>query len=465
MSNTIRLTEAQHIDLMEHLHSGDGKEAVAMALCGRCGENKRTLLVHKIVPIPYEDCSVRESDRVTWSSDLLPPLLEEARKNNWGVVKFHSHPGGYLDFSDYDNESDRLLFPRLYDWIGTSHVHASVIVTPDGKMNGRIVYPKGDFLPIKSIWLIGSDIKQLSHSFDHLGASIPAFGERISQTFGDKTFSILEGLKVAVVGCSGTGGPVIEQLVRNCVGELILVDPDYIDEGNLNRIPNSKFEDAVNKIPKVEMHSNAINSIGLNTKVTTFNCDLFNPGTVRALSDCDVIFGCMDTVDGRHLLNKIATYYLVPYFDVGVKLVADGSGGISQVCCQTHYLQPGLSTLYSRKVYTMEQLQAAALYRTDLSTYEAQKKEGYIDGVNVDKPAVVSVNTLAASIAVNDLLARLHPYRRADNAKIATTMISLTDMFMAYTPESGPCEMLFGCVGLGDTPLLLNTPELSEVEQ
>jgi hypothetical protein len=465
LNNDIRLTEAQHLQLMNHLHNGDGKEAVAIALCGRGGCEKGKFLIHEVIPIPYEDCSVRRADRVTWSSKLLPPLLDRARKNDWGVIKFHSHPSGYRNFSEYDDDSDRSLFPRIYDWTGSSNVHASVILMPDGTMNGRIVSKTGDFAPIKSIWSIGSDIKQLSQYLDDSNTEIPAFAERISQTFGDKTFSILKRLKVAVVGCSGTGGPVIEQLVRNCVGELVLVDPDHIDDGNLNRIPNSKLIDAENKIPKVTMHSKAIQAIGLGTKVSTIHGDLFNPNTVRALSDCDVIFGCMDTVDGRHILNKLATYYLIPYIDVGVKLIADGQGGINQVCCQTHYLQPGLSSLYSRKVYTMDQLQAASLYRSDLSTYKAQKKEGYIDGVNVDKPAVVSVNTLAASISVNDLLARLHPYRRTTNAKIATTMISLTDMFMANKPESGCCEVLKDCVGLGDTPLLLNTPELSEVKQ
>ena len=45
-----------------------------------------------------------------------------------------------------------------------------------------------------------------------------------------------------------------------------------------------------------------------------------------------MLFGCMDGFDGRQLLNRLATFYSIPYFDVGVRLVADGQGGVSHIC-------------------------------------------------------------------------------------------------------------------------------------
>jgi len=467
MSISIRITEAHQQTLMSHLYPGDGKEAVAIALCGRArsADGGDRLLVNEVIPIPYESCSFRSVDRVTWNSALLPEILGKAESNKWGIVKFHSHPLGGVEFSQYDDESDRALFPKIYSWLDSTSPHASVIVTPDGNMVGRCVSPGGDFTSVESIWLIGDDLKELTPSTGGDDVQAPEFAKRVSQAFGDRTFSLLQGLTVGVVGCSGTGGPVIEQLVRNCVGSLVLVDPDYVDDGNLNRITNSTMADARDKVAKVEMHKRAIENIGLGTSVSVHPSDLFNPEVVRSLSGCDVIFGCMDTVDGRHLLNKLATYYLIPYIDIGVKLVADGAGGISQVCCQSHYLQPGRSSLYSRGVYTLEQLRAASLYRTDPVAYEKEANEGYIDGVNVDKPAVVSVNTLAASIAVNDLLARIHPFRRVGNGSMAVTRLTLTDMFMVGESEGEPCEMFKAGVGRGDAPLLLNAPELSELEE
>jgi hypothetical protein len=66
-------------------------------------------------------------------------------------------------------------------------------------------------------------------------------------------------------------------------------------------------------------------------------------------------------VEGRHLLNRLAAFYVLPYFDVGVKLVADGHGGIAEACGAVHYIRPDGSTLQDRKVYNADQLKAAGL--------------------------------------------------------------------------------------------------------
>ena len=55
-----------------------------------------------------------------------------------------------------------------------------------------------------------------------------------------ETVSVVDQLRlfrsrVAVIGCGGLGGYVIEQLARLGVGTLVLVDPDVFEEHNLNR--------------------------------------------------------------------------------------------------------------------------------------------------------------------------------------------------------------------------------------
>src|SRR6185369_6175177 len=41
--------------------------------------------------------------------------------------------------------------------------------------------------------------------------------------------------KVAVVGCGGLGGYVVEELARMGVGHIVAIDPDIFEEHNLNR--------------------------------------------------------------------------------------------------------------------------------------------------------------------------------------------------------------------------------------
>jgi len=331
----------------------------------------------------------------------------------------------------------------------------------DGRMFGRVVTPEGEFTPLESITMVGDDI--VTWSAQHAAPAVPEFGRRVAQTFGAGTFEKLRNLRIAVVGCSGTGSPVIEQLARNGVGALLLIDPDVIEEKNLNRIWNATRKDATARRAKVKVAQRAVKSMGLGTDVEVYDKNLFHDEVVRAIADCDVVFGCMDSIDGRYLLNKLATFYLIPYLDLGVKIEADGHGGVEQVCGSVHYLQPGGSSLLSRHVLTLEQVRAAGLRRTDPDAYQQQVKEGYIRGAQEDRPAVIQLNSLIASLAVNELLARLHPFRLDPNAEFAVTRISLSHGIFEHTEDGEPCGVLARHAGRGDITPLLDWSELNLV--
>ena len=326
-------------------------------------------------------------------------------------------------------------------------------------MIGRTVDECGRFSPFSSINVVGDDLLFWSVRADDNG--IPGSGRRVAQTFGARTYELLRQLRVAVIGCSGTGSPVVEQLARNSVGTLVLVDPDRVEDRNLNRILNATKADARNRRLKVDVLARAISKMGFDTLVKTYPTSLFDARAVRAVASCDVVFGCMDSIDGRHLLNKLATFYLLPYFDLGVKIEADGAGGVDQVCGTVHYVQPGGSSLLSRHVYTMEQVRAAGIYRTDPTAYRSQLDQGYIRGVPEDRPAVIQLNSLVASIAINELLARIHPYRLDPNGKYAVHRISLSHGIYEHEIDGQPCSLLARHIGRGDVAPLLDWVELS----
>lgn len=461
METILRLTQAQHAQLNEHLFPGDGNEAVAIALCGRrAGSERHCLTVQMVFPVPYDQCKERTPVRVTWSTEVLLPLLAEASRRELAVVKIHSHPGGLKEFSLWDDASDRDLFPSIYGWMDNEQPHASAVMLPDGHIFGRTVSPEGEFEPLSLISVVGDDLRFFWNSSDR-ESSVPEYARRHAQAFGAGTTAMLRRLAVAVVGTSGTGSPLVDQLARLGVGKIVLVDPDNVEEKNLNRIQNTTMEDAREGRFKVDVMARTIAALEFGTDVVTFSRNLYDPEIVSAVAECDVLFGCMDSVDGRHLLNRLATFYVLPYFDVGVKLEADGRGGIDQVCGTVHYLQPGRSSLMSRCVYTLEQVRAAGLRRTDPAAYEEQRRAKYITGVNEDRPAVISVNMFFASLAVNELLARLHPYRDDDNGRFAAYRFSLSQAQTYTEPEGAPCKLLLRHIGRGDVRPLLDMPELS----
>jgi hypothetical protein len=455
------MTGRQKAELFGHLFPKDGFEAVSVALCGRrTGDSDHWLILKKIVHIPYSECKTRSPVRVTWSTNQILPLLEEAMKRNLAILKIHSHPTSFPEFSETDNESDRDLFESVHGWTDTGLPHGSLVMLPDGSLFGRAVFPGGDFMPLKSIAVAGDDLEFWYPEQDD--GEVPEFATRHAQIFGEATTQKLRKLSVAIVGCSGTGGPVVEQLSRLGVGKLVLVDPDSVDVKNLNRIPNTKMVDAVRKRPKVHVLGDAIENLEFGTEVVRVHSNLSNPAAIREVAQCDVVFGCMDGVEGRHLLSRLSAFYSIPYFDLGVKLVADKKGGVDEVCGAVHYVQPDGSSLLDRHVYTLEQVRAAALKRTDPTAYQEQLKAKYIVGVDEERPAVVSVNGQIASIAVNEFLARLHPYRYDPNSDFAITRVSLIQGQSYHESEEGLARFWIKHVGRGDVSPLLDMPELSD---
>ena len=88
---------------------------------------------------------------------------------------------------------------------------------------------------------------------------------------------------MAVVGCSGTGSPLIEQLARLGVGRIVIVDPDHVETKNLNRIVNSTREDAYLRRPKVEVLARAIAAMGFDTELEIIEADLApSPGAANS---------------------------------------------------------------------------------------------------------------------------------------------------------------------------------------
>ena len=467
----LRMTGRQHESLRRHLFPGDGDEAVALVLCGRrLGDpsdgpwgSRHVLTAHEVVPVPHDACHERTLTRVSWPTDSVMPTIERAAQRGLAVLKVHSHPTGYDAFSEFDDASDGALFPSVMGWVDDDGPHMSAVMLADGRLFARGAYDDGDggvhFVPVETVTVVGDDVRIWGRTEGGGDLAVPEFARRHAQAFGAGTTALLRTLSVAVVGVSGTGSPVAEMLARLGVGELILVDPDLVEEKNLNRILNATLADVGR--PKVEVVGDAIRRIGLGTHVVTLSKNLFDPEVVRRVALADVLVGCVDSVDGRDLMNRLASYHTLPYIDVGVRLDADGEGGVEAIHGTVHYLQPDGSSLLSRGAYTPEGLRAAALRRSDPDLYEAQRKEKYVIGVEEDRPAVVSVNAFFASMAVNELLARLHPYRDDPNRRFATYRASLTQGRFIQEPEGDPCPVLAQKAGRGDARPPLGMPDLS----
>ena len=202
-----------------------------MGACGRHrGDHGHTLTLHKLVNIPYDE-SRRTDGNVSWSTRRLEQLLVEAIARDLAIVKFHCHPGGYSQFSETDDSADVSLFNSVHGWTDGADPHASVVILPEGQMFGRAIHPDGRFQQLHRIAVAGDDLM----FFDGTGEAFvpqPAFDRQV-RMFGEATSMLFGRLSIGVVGCSGTGAPIVEMLARLGVGRLVLVDPDRLGVENL----------------------------------------------------------------------------------------------------------------------------------------------------------------------------------------------------------------------------------------
>jgi hypothetical protein len=440
----LRMSGSQYMQLQRFSLSPIGADPGVLGLCGRLSGNE----VHALCVREFHELARGEPAR----DEVLRALHQRAEELGWGIVSFHC---------SRDVAGASALMKHWFS-IGPRAIDATVGISENGRLEGWWLFPHDTLRQFDLISIVGDDLRFWFPEAEKTEAE-PGFKVRFRQAFGACTTTLLARLTVAVVGCSGTGSLVVEQLARSGVGRFVLVDPDRVEHKNLNRILNTTVEDARLARYKVEVAADAVTRMGLGTTTEAIPHNLMTIEAVRRVAECDVLFGCVDGAEGRFLMNKLASFYSIPYIDVGVRLDADGKGGISQICGTVHYLRPGESSLLSRGAITMEAVEAEGLRRTNPEAYEDQVKSKYIVGVQEDRPAVISVNMHYASLAVIELLARLHSFRVEGNGPFAQLGSSLTDpRFEPMKPDGDPCVVLGRHVGRGDTNPLLDNPYLSE---
>ncbi len=89
---------------------------------------------------------------------------------------------------------------------------------------------------------------------------------------------------------------------------------------------------------------------------------------VLAASEADILFSCIDSAEGRHIADRLSTYFAMPLFDVGVAIPTEplpgGRRRIAEVYGRVDYVYPGGSSLMDRGVYDVALLEAEYLARS-----------------------------------------------------------------------------------------------------
>jgi molybdopterin/thiamine biosynthesis adenylyltransferase len=171
----------------------------------------------------------------------------------------------------------------------------------------------GDLLPWQAqheaAHTYGVSVAQVEETALRVGL-LPARYQRNRRTVSLDEQARLFGSAVAVIGCGGLGGYIIEELARLGVGHLTVVDPDVFEEHNLNRQLLSA--PALLGTPKVEAAVWRVGEINPSVRVFPFRDALTAANGRELLAGARVAVDALDTIPARLSLAQMCGFLGIP---------------------------------------------------------------------------------------------------------------------------------------------------------
>ncbi len=156
----------------------------------------------------------------------------------------------------------------------------------------------------------------------------------------------LRNFHVAVVGCGGLGGHIIDMMARLGIGHITAVDSDVFEPSNLNRQLLSRPSNLGK--PKAIEAKKHVHHINPEVKVNAVYERLTSQNALAVLKGHDMICDALDNISSRRMLQEAAEELNTPMVYAAI------AGWYAQVCT----IMPGDRTL--DKIYHDEHAEKGA---------------------------------------------------------------------------------------------------------
>lgn len=355
-----------------------------------------TLVAEKLSAVPLNGYTIRERDRLQITPVALNGLVRQARLNGLSVLTAHTHPGTEEPwFSQADDVGDARLMPSFY--IQSPGPHGSIVLAGDSARVAARAWRQDAEPEHVDVRVVGRGLSLISSV---RSPSSSEWFDRQVLALGQHGQASLERLHVGVVGLGGTGSVCLAQLAHLGVGEITLVDADIVESTNVSRIIGASVQDA-GRTPKVDVACRYLESLGLGPAVRVLRGDLGREVDVEQLASCDVILSCVDRFSPRVLLNRLAYQSVIPVIDMGSAFRVDHAGRVSSSAGRVVVVGPGRPCLGCWGHIDARHVHIESLSESEM---EDRRREGYIEGADVQQPSIIPFNTLVAGAALVELL-------------------------------------------------------------
>lgn len=388
----LRVGADQFASIRTHVEDVRHGEEAGVLLCGYDRvQDRDVLLAREWVPIPDEDKVRRGRYGLEWTASFSARILARADKLKAGVILIHSHgrsaePGPSRDDRD---TAERILsgFSRVLG------VPCGSVVLGESAAFGMFFrggLPCGEMSALR---IVGAPIDLWHPRVSRAVTRARRRLDRQNLAIGPMADARLAAASVAVIGVSGGGSHVCQQLAHQGIGRIVPIDDDAVEDVNLGRMVGATPTD-VDKSHKTAVMGRLIHSIDPDIKVEEICASFPNAETLEAVKSVDVVVSCVDSFLVREQINAFCRRHLIPLVDVGMNIKTKGEQ-LERAQGQMIVVLPDSACIRCTSL-----LSDAVLERE-----REERPPGY--DVNPDAPGdpqVISMNGVLASEACNSVL-------------------------------------------------------------
>lgn len=285
------------------------------------GRSRYTALIDEII-LPEEKERILHGN-TSFEPNYLSRAIKLAKEREAGLVFMHSHPGpGWQDMSATDVHAEQNVLAYPAGATGLPLVGLTIGI--DGYWSARFWKREGKQMRChwcEKVRVIGPQNYTIYYN-DNLAPS-PKYKEVLRRTFeawGHESQGMIARMNVGIIGLGSVGCIVAEAIARVGITRVTLIDPDIVEEHNLDRLLYGTQKN-IGQL-KVDLAAQAMrnNTTADAIEIKALPVSVHDEFGYKAALDCDILFSCVDRPVARDVLNFVAHAHLIPVIDGGIAI-------------------------------------------------------------------------------------------------------------------------------------------------